>query len=284
MIRVDNLEFSYKGRNVFSGIEMDFEKGGIYGLLGRNGVGKTTLMKLVSGLLKDKGRRLTVDEYIPFERKPSFLQKVYFLPDSFSAMPCTIEEYAMAYGSFYPYFDMELLHSCLSVLDVPSNVIMSKQSFGQQKKAMIAFAVSLNTELLLLDEPGNGLDIPSRLQLKRLLPNLTRKGNTILISTHQVKDIESVADHIIILDNGQVVLDSSVEAIAQNLSFVESKNRIFGALAVIPVAKGVVNICMNKHECTVIQNGDDCEKDNKIDFEALFEAVLKDKTVFDGII
>lgn len=281
MIRVENLDFSYKKRKVFAGVEMRFESGGIYGLLGRNGVGKTTFMKLVSGLLKDEGKRLTVDDSIPFERRPSFLKKVYFLPDSFSALPLTIEEYARAYGAFYPNFDAELLYKALMMLDVPSNVLMSRQSFGQQKKAMIAFALSLNTDLLLMDEPGNGLDIPSRMQFKRLLSNAIRPGKTILISTHQVKDIENVADHIMILDKGNVVMDASVEQIERNYMFVESPQKIFGALASIPVANGFVNISRRKNGDGIDRSGER-ERGNRVDLEALFEAVLENNAAFEN--
>lgn len=266
MIEIKNLDFSYGKHKVFSSLDISFKEGSVYGLLGKNGVGKTTLMKLVCGLLKDDGGRLDVDGYVPFERKPSFLERVFYMPETFQAPACTVMEYALKYGRFYPHFDKELFMDCLSALDVDPQATFSKQSFGQQKKAFIAYAVSLNTELLLMDEPGNGLDIPSRVQFKRLVSKVSGPGKSIVISTHQVKDIENVADHIIILDKGRVAVDVPLETVTKRLLFIESAQELSHALVSVPAANGFVNICLRDRGC---------EAEGKADLEALFGAVLE---------
>lgn len=188
--------------------------GSVCGLLGKNGAGKTTLMKLLCGLLKDDGGELTVNGSRPFGRKPSFLAGVFFLPESFSVPDSRVRDCAVGFGRFYPDFKDEILEACLSAMDVDPHAKFCGLSFGQRKKAMISTALSLGTPLLMLDEPGNGLDIPSKAVLKRLLPEVRPPGSVTLISTHNTGDIDGLCDRILILDGGMLMADMSVEGIA----------------------------------------------------------------------
>ena len=175
---------------VFDNINLQFQKGAIYGLLGENGVGKTTLLKAISGLLKPTAGSCTVDEQVSFDRQPEFLQNIFLLPDEVplpdSATP---EKFFNDLAPFYPNQSIEMLQHLAGELKVDISRKFKEMSFGQQKKSLLACAMALNTDYLLLDEPTNGLDIPSKADFRRILSERVGEEQTIIISTHQVKDV-----------------------------------------------------------------------------------------------
>ena len=217
MIDIKNFSFSYTKTQVFDNINLQFQKGAIYGLLGENGVGKTTLLKAISGLLKPTAGSCTVDEQVSFDRQPEFLQNIFLLPDEVplpdSATP---EKFFNDLAPFYPKQSGEMLQHLAGELKVDISRKFKEMSFGQQKKSLLACAMALNTDYLLLDEPTNGLDIPSKADFRRILSEKVGEEQTIIISTHQVKDVENLIDPIIIISNNSVLLDASVEKITDD--------------------------------------------------------------------
>ena len=242
MIQIDELRFSYRGRCVYDGLSLELKDGAVYGLLGRNGAGKTTLMRLIAGLLRCGNGRIEVDGMVPFDRKPEFLDNVYFVPESFNAPDLPVIEYAGNYGMFYSNYDGDALVDYLRIFDVEPGAVFRRLSSGQKKKAMIAFALSLNTRLLLLDEPGNGLDIPSKLTLRRLLAEHMRPDRTVILSTHQVREVEDIVDHVAVIDSGRLLLNSSLDDLAGKICFSTGDKVMLHALFSERTAAGVVNI------------------------------------------
>lgn len=269
MIKINNLDFSYKNTQVFKDINLEFQKGNIYGLLGENGVGKTTLLKLLCGLQRPDGGICTIDNMTPSDRKPEFLQNVYFLPEEVITEDTTPEKYIKKIGVFYPRFDMNLFYKLEKELEVDPKKKFNALSYGQKKKTLLAYALSLRTDYLFLDEPTNGLDIPSKALFRKVIANYCTDESTIIISTHQVKDVENLIDPIVILDNDDVLLNASFAEITKKVYFEYAPEKLPYALYSEMLPGGYIN---------VMPNNDGIE--SNVNIEALFNAVMKNKEFF----
>ena len=189
------------------------------GCYGKNGAGKSTFLKNLSGLLFPTKGKIFISGKEPRKRQPSFLRNIYFIPEEVYVPAVTITRYVQLFAPFYPNFSREQLNQYLAIFEVDPDSKLKSLSFGQQKKYVIAFALACNTDLLLLDEPTNGLDIPSKAQFRRLIASVISDNRIILISTHQTRDLENLIDNVMILDNGNLMLNVSVADICRTLSF-----------------------------------------------------------------
>lgn len=272
MITINDLGFSYGEIPVLKNITMTLEEGRIYGLLGENGVGKTTLLTLLCGLKAVKTGSIDTDGHNPYDREPSFLSDQYYLSDEVAAMNMTAMEYASNYGKFWERFDMEKFTEIMGVFENDPGKKMTKMSFGQLKKTYIAFALACNTKYLFMDEPTNGLDIPSKAQFRKAVTKYTREDSVILISTHQVRDLENIIDPIIILDRQDVLLNASVEKISEKLYFDYSTEKLADALYCEMIPGGNIQVALNTEG-----------RDSKVNIEALFNTVHQHKELIKGI-
>jgi len=221
MVEITNLYFTYSKRNkLFEDLNLTLSEGHIYGLLGKNGTGKTTLLSLVSGLLFPAQGKIDVSGKNPEKRQVDFLQELFLVSEEFDVPDVSPKKYAALYSSFYPRFDEEQYLYYLKEFDVDLDRPMHKMSMGQRKKAYISFALACNTRLLLMDEPTNGMDIPSKSQFRKLIASLATENRCIVISTHQVRDLENLIDTIVVLENHQIIFNQSVDTISEKLSFV----------------------------------------------------------------
>ena len=269
MITIDKLGFSYGSYVVLKDISMKLEEGRIYGLLGENGVGKTTLLTLLAGLKKNQEGSLDIDGYNPFDRKPSFLSSVYYLPDEVPAPKRTAIEFGRDKGKYWENFDLNKFREVLKVFDINENMRMDHMSYGQLKKTYISFSLACNTKYLLMDEPTNGLDIPSKGQFRKAVSKYTREDSTLVISTHQARDLEAIIDPIIILDHADVLLNASVQDISEKLFFdytstVADPEALYSEM----VPGGNIQVLVNT-----------TGSESKVNIEALFSAVLLHKGV-----
>ena len=226
MIEIKNLSFSYPNRyRVFNDLSISIDKGGIYGLLGPNGQGKSTLLYLISGLLRPTSGSVTMDGKPTGKRLPSTLSEIFIVPEEFSLPAITMKEYCCINAQFYPKFSIDELTENLKAFGLDTDVNMASFSMGQKKKAFLSFALACNTSLLLLDEPTNGLDISSKADFRRFIASHMTDERTILISTHQIHDVELLLDHIIMLGkDGQPIIDCPVSLITDKLCFETSVN------------------------------------------------------------
>lgn len=271
MIQFNNLSFGYsKKRLLYRDLSLNIEKGSIYGLLGKNGAGKSTLLKNMVGTLFPVEGEVLINGMSPKKRQPSFLQTIYYIPEDVYVPPLTIKRYQSLFAPFYPQFSQDSFYSYLNELDVNVEGKLNKLSFGQQKKFVIAFALACNTEILLMDEPTNGLDIPSKTQFRKLIASVMYDDKIIFISTHQVRDLENMIDNIIIVDNGELLLHSSISAISDKLCFK--------TVSEIPAgAKVLYEEKMLKGTAVVMENING--EDSKINLEQLFNGVTENPKI-----
>ncbi|MDR0368744.1 MAG: ABC transporter ATP-binding protein [Bacteroidales bacterium] len=221
MITLENLNFGYtKQKVLFKELNLALSADHIYGLLGKNGAGKTTLLKIMSGLLFAKEGKVETLGYNSAYRHAEMLCDIYFLTEEMYIPSMKIKNYVKAYAPFYRNFNHEQFEHYLQEFSIESQQVnMQKLSHGQKKEVLISFALAANTKILLLDEPTNGLDIPSKSIFRRLMASVVDKSRLVIISTHQVRDLHSLIDAIVILDNGKILLNSSTEEITQKLTF-----------------------------------------------------------------
>ena len=267
MITVENLSFTYRKskRVVLHDFSLAFESGRVYGLLGKNGAGKSTLLYLMSGLLTPKGGKVMFHDTDVRRRLPVTLQDMFLVPEEFELPPVSLVSYIELNSSFYPRFSKEDMIKYLHYFEMDMDINLGSLSMGQKKKVFMSFALATNTSLLLMDEPTNGLDIPGKSQFRKFIASGMSDDKTIVISTHQVRDIDKVLDHVLIMDESRVLLDESTSSICEKLFFVESDDRELAqtALFAIPTIQGNYLILPNKEK-----------EESDINLELLFNATL----------
>lgn len=267
MITVENLSFLYRKskRAVLHDFSLSLEKGRVYGLLGKNGAGKSTLLYLMSGLLTPKSGKVVYHDVDVRRRLPITLQDMFLVPEEFDLPPVSLISYIELNSPFYPRFSKEDMVKYLHYFEMDINIDLGALSMGQKKKVFMSFALATNTSLLLMDEPTNGLDIPGKSQFRKFIASGMTDDKTILISTHQVRDIDKVLDHVLIMDNSRVLLNESTMSICDKLFFTESENRELLQLSLFSTPSIQGNFLLLPNE-----SGEDSE----INLELLFNATL----------
>lgn len=267
MINIQDLNFSYSKRTeLITNLSLQLEAGRIHGLLGKNGEGKSTLLKLMSGLVFPQQGTINVMDFDPQKRKPEMLQEIFFLAEELPQLNMSIESYEKVYAPFYPHFNAEQFNGFLKEFDVQNKkAMLNKLSHGQKKKVMIAFGLASNTKLLLMDEPTNGLDIPSKGQFRRMVASCLEANRCLVISTHQVHDLESLIDNIIIMENHEIVFNQTIEAISKKLLFkhADRNEKSQDLIYEMETLRGAYQLCKNPNN-----------EDSNLDIELLFNAVL----------
>lgn len=226
MIRINNITFSYrrKADDVLTNLSLSIEPGAIYGLLGLNGEGKSTLLHLMAGVLTPNAGNITIDDVDVRLRRPSTLSKLFIVPEEFSLPEISLENYARINAPLYPNFNRDDMERYLKEFGLNSNINLKGLSMGQRKKVFISFALAANTPVMLMDEPTNGLDIPGKSTFRKVISMAASDDRTIIISTHQVRDIDKLLDHIIVMFNHKLLLNEPISEISRRLAFVESND------------------------------------------------------------
>lgn len=266
MIKVENLSFKFGKTPILSNINLNLEGGKIYGLLGENGVGKTTFLTLLAGLKSPTSGVIDVAGFLPKERKAEFLENIYYLPDELPSHNLNQANFAKLYGSIRPGFDLEKFNEILDLFEVRIPNRMDKMSCGQLKKTYIAFALASNASMILMDEPTNGLDIPSKSQFRKAITKYSSPESVIVISTHQARDLEGLIDPIIILEKEQILLNASDYEITQKLYFDYGNVKRDDSLWTELISGSMVQVCLN-------QTGEE----SKVNIEALFNTAHSNK-------
>lgn len=267
MLQVENISFSYGRRKpeVLSDFSFSLEKGRVYGLLGKNGVGKSTLLYLMCGLLTPKHGRVMYHGVDMRRRLPETLRDVFLVPEEFDLPAVSLVQFVELNSPFYPNFSKEDMMTYLHLFEMDWNIHLGGLSMGQKKKVFMSFALATHTSLLLMDEPTNGLDIMAKSQFRKFIASGMSDERTIVISTHQVRDIDNVLDHVVIMNNSRVLLDESIVRVTERLAFVESDSPALAeeALYKLPSVQGNSLLLPNREGV-----------ETKLNLELLFGAVL----------
>ena len=267
MIKVENLSFTYpKSKHmVLHDFSFSLEAGRVYGLLGRNGAGKSTLLYLMTGLLTPKKGKIMYHDINVRSRLPMTLQDMFLVPEEFELPSISLKKYIDLNAPFYPNFSKEDMYKYLHCFEMDRDVNLGALSMGQKKKVFMSFALATNTSLLLMDEPTNGLDIPGKSQFRKFMASGMTDNKTIVISTHQIRDIDKMLDSVMIMDESRVLLNESTVHICEKLCFKESDDRslIDKALFAVPSLHGNSLLLLNEHN-----------EDSDINIELLFNAIL----------
>lgn len=221
MIEVKNVAYAYRGGKglVFSDLNLTLEQGRVYGLLGENGVGKSTLLYLMMGLLRPSKGTVLVDEQEAWKRHSATLAQFYLVPEEIDLPSMRLSTYVDSRRPFYPKFSYEMLSDCLQEFQLPSDTNLNSLSMGAKKKVFISFGLASGARYLLMDEPTNGLDAASKKQLRRVIARYADQERSLVISTHQLHDVEAMLDHILILKDSRLLLDESAASLTGRLSF-----------------------------------------------------------------
>lgn len=220
MITLKELNFSYQSQeSLFSNLELKLEAGGICGLLGKNGAGKTSMLKLLAGLLFPQSGTCQVFESEPGNRQPKVLADICYIGEEFYLPAITITSYEKLYAQFYPRFDHEQFKQHIKEFGLNQDKILTELSYGQKKKFLISFGLATQCRLLLLDEPTNGFDIPSKSQFRQLIAKHVSDDRLFIISTHQVHDVENLIDSIVVLDQGKIAFNTTMAELSEKLKF-----------------------------------------------------------------
>ena len=267
MLQIKNLSFTYnkKRPDLFNDFSMDLEAGNVYGLLGKNGAGKSTLIYLMTGLLTPKSGETLYDGVNVRKRQPQTMSDLFLVPEEFELPNLTLKQYVEINAPFYPRFSLEDMQRYLDIFEMGGDmdVKLNSLSMGQKKKVFMAFAFATNTRVLIMDEPTNGLDIPSKSQFRKLVTSGMTDDKMILISTHQVRDISDILDHVTIIDQSKVLLNASFADVMSKIAFrplLEGDQPIFvlqspyGPLGAVPAKP---------------------DEETKVDLEMLFNATLQ---------
>ncbi len=269
MVSLQHLHFSYKRSvPILADVNLALQPGRIYGLLGKNGAGKSSLLYNICGLRFPVSGEVSVLGHTPAKRSPAFLQQVCLLPEDFEMPAMHVREYVNLYAPFYPAFSREAFEGYIKAFGVPAHQSLQSLSHGEQKKVLISFTLATNARLILMDEPTNGLDIPSKRQFRKVIAGSLQENQCIVISTHQVKDLDSLIDEVLILDDHRIILQESVSDITGKLSFrqvmslEESEMPIYSEGGL----KGYAVVAVNRRA-----------EQSRMDMEMFFNAVMTEK-------
>ena len=267
MLQINNISFGYnkKRGNLFSDFSLNLEAGNVYGLLGKNGAGKSTLIYLMTGLLTPQAGTVTMDGENVRHRLPKTMSDIFLVPEEFDLPRLTLKQYVKINAPFYPHFSMEDMQRYLDIFEMGGDmkVKLHSLSMGQKKKVFMAFAFATNTRALIMDEPTNGLDIPSKSQFRKLVSTGMTDEKMMLISTHQVRDISDILDHVVIIDQSKVLLNAGFADVMSKVAFRPLRDgdqpifvlqSPFGPLAAVPADAG---------------------EETAVDLEMLFNATLQ---------
>ncbi|WP_164108320.1 MULTISPECIES: ATP-binding cassette domain-containing protein [Sphingobacterium] len=275
MITIKNLNFSYsRSRPLFTDLDLSLQGGRIYGLLGKNGAGKSTLLKNIAGLVYPQGGSIAVLGKDPSQRSVETLQQISFIPEEFHLPAVKSDAFVKANSGFYPEFDHQYFKELIQEFAIPVHEQrLADMSYGQKKKYIISFGLASRTKLIIMDEPTNGLDIPSKAQFRKVMASALTDDRCFIISTHQVRDLDNLIDTVIILNDRKVVMNATIDQLANAF--------LFRKMVELPSTVIYAEQAMGGYNTISVNHG---EEHSKVDLELLFNAVLEQKIQFENLL
>ena len=222
MIEVKTLVKSFDGFRALDGLDLTVPKGAVYGLVGPNGAGKSTLIRHAVGIYRQDSGELLVDGE-PVYENPKIKARIAYIPDEVAYFTqSTIKDMMRFYKSIYPAFDRERFEKLGRAFELSLNRPLRKMSKGMQKQAAFWLALSCRPDYIVLDEPVDGLDPVMRRQVwSLLLGDVAERGSTVLVSSHNLRELEDVCDHVGIMNRGKMLLERSLSQLQDNMVKVQ---------------------------------------------------------------
>ncbi|HIR85817.1 MAG TPA: ABC transporter ATP-binding protein [Candidatus Limivicinus faecipullorum] len=222
MIEVKALVKSFDGFRALDGLDLTVPKGAVYGLVGPNGAGKSTLIRHAVGIYRQDSGELLVDGE-PVYENPKIKARIAYIPDEVAYFTqSTIKDMMRFYKSIYPGFDAERFEKLGEAFELSLNRPLRKMSKGMQKQAAFWLALSCRPDYIVLDEPVDGLDPVMRRQVwSLLLSDVAERGSTVLVSSHNLRELEDVCDHVGIMNRGKMLLERSLSQLQDNMVKVQ---------------------------------------------------------------
>ncbi len=273
MISIKDLQFSYKQTSVYNRLSVEFDGGYVYGLFGKNGSGKSTLFRLIYGMLFPSAGHVKIDGEESKYRHPGLLEKIYMVPEEMYLPAISLNEYVTHLSRFYPNFKTDDLNKYIEEFEIPQVKRIDRLSYGQKKKLIISIGLAINTPVLLMDEPTNGLDIMSKAQFKQVIKKAIAKNRCIIISTHQAKDLENLIDRLTIIDEGKILFDKPLDEVAMKYKFLMLKNDE-------TIDKNVTLYSEQLTDGTIVITENKSNIASKIDLEILYKAIMNNPNQF----
>ena len=211
MLKLENVTKTFGGFKALEDLNMNVPKGSVYGLVGPNGAGKTTAIRLITGVYRPDSGSITM-EGIGIYENPALKSRIGYIPDDVFYFPsASLEEMRRYYRGIYPEFDDELFQKLYEVFELPAKGQLRRFSKGMQKQAAFQLTICTRPDLLVLDEPIDGLDPVMRRQVWSLiLSEVAQRETTVLISSHNLRELEDICDHVGIMDHGKMLLERSL--------------------------------------------------------------------------
>ena len=225
-------------------------------------------LQLLMGLLRPSEGRILVDGFDMRRRQRKALQQMYIVPEEFALPQMRFADYVAAYRPFYPAFSDDILRRCMEEFHLPLDVRVDQLSMGDKKKVLMSFALATNVRYLLMDEPTNGLDVPSKKQFRKVVATTMTEERTLIIATHQLHDVESLLDHVLILQRSQLLLNESVEALCEKYTFDVRSNEALtdDVLYTERTPQGNATLSLRQPD----------DEETQLNLELLFNAVTSD--------
>ena len=211
MLEMKNVTKTFGNFTALDNLSMTVPKGTVYGLVGPNGAGKSTAIRHLTGVYRPDSGTITM-EGLPIYENPALKERIASIPDEIFYYPsATLEEMHKFYRGIYPQFDDDLYNRLYEVFQLPKNSQIRRFSKGMQKQAAFHLSICCRPDVLILDEPVDGLDPVMRRQVWSLiLSDVAQRGTTVLISSHNLRELEDICDHVGIMDHGRMLLERSL--------------------------------------------------------------------------
>ncbi len=222
MIEVKNVTKSFEGFKALDGISLTVPTGGIYGLVGPNGSGKSTLIRNIMGVYRPDEGEISLDGEAIYEN-PAAKEKIAYIPDDiFYFLQSSVKDMMRYYRGIYPKFDMDRYEKLKGIFELDENMPIRRMSKGMQKQAAFWLCMCMRPEVMVLDEPVDGLDPVMRRQVwSIIMADVAEYGTTVLVSSHNLRELEDVCDHVGIIDHGRLLLERSLSELQENISKIQ---------------------------------------------------------------
>lgn len=218
MIEVRDVVKEFDGFRALDGLTLTVPKGAVYGMVGPNGAGKSTIIRHLTGIYRQDFGTITIDGQPVFEN-PAVKERIAYIPDDIHYFAnATIKETMQYYKSIYPKFDEARFKKLGEVFELDQKRQMRRLSKGMQKQAAFWIAVSMRPDIMILDEPVDGLDPVMRRQIwSVIMSDVAENGTTVLVSSHNLRELEDVCDHVGIMNNGKIMIEHSLSDLQENI-------------------------------------------------------------------